>query len=373
MKRRISRSLRTPVLALLATALVWSCSEQPVDPTSSLEGPISPTLIQRDLAMVMEVQERHTPQLMRVPNVVGTAVSLGTDGQPVVTVLARNTSRTDVPTQLEGVPVEVMVTGEFHALPPIVPFAPKCGTPPCGGGGGGGGGGGDVDPTARFDRPVPIGVSTGHPDITAGTIGARVTDGTNVYALSNNHVYADVNAASIGDLVIQPGTFDGGSLPADEIGTLSAYVPIVFNGCSNTVDAAIASTTTGLLGNSTPSGGYGTPKSATVSPEEGLGKKVKKYGRTTGQTSGSIGAINATVNVNYGVGIACFTDQIIITPGSFSSGGDSGSLIVMDGKGRDKSLNKRPVGLLYAGSSFQTIANPIDPVLDGFGVTIDGD
>jgi len=34
-------------------------------------------------------------------------------------------------------------------------------------------------------RPVPIGVSTGHPDITAGTIGARVTDGVNVYALSN--------------------------------------------------------------------------------------------------------------------------------------------------------------------------------------------
>lgn len=370
MKRRISRSLRTPVLALLATALVWSCSDQPVDPTSSLEGPISPTLIQRDLAMVMDVQERHTPQLMRVPNVVGTAVSLGADGQPVVTVLARSTSRTDVPKQLEGVPVEVMVTGEFHALPPIG-AQKKCDNPPCNGGGGGGGG--DVDPTARFDRPVPIGVSTGHPNITAGTIGARVTDGTNVYALSNNHVYADVNAASIGDAVIQPGTFDGGSSPADDIGTLAAFQQISFAGCSNKIDAAIARTSTADLSNSTPSDGYGTPKSATVSPAEGLGKKVKKYGRTTGQTSGSIGAINATVNVNYGVGIACFTEQIIITPGSFSAGGDSGSLIVMDGKGRDKSLNERPVGLLYAGSVFQTIANPIDLVLTEFGVTIDGD
>jgi hypothetical protein len=68
-----------------------------------------------------------------------------------------------------------------------------------------------IDPTGRFDRPVPIGVSTGHPDITAGTIGARVKDSDgNIYALTNNHVYADENRASIGDKVLQPGAFDGG-------------------------------------------------------------------------------------------------------------------------------------------------------------------
>jgi hypothetical protein len=174
--------------------------------------------------------------------------------------------------------------------------------------------------------------------------------------------------------VIQPGTFDGGSSPADDIGTLDDFEPINLSGqCVNTIDAAIALTTPGDLGNWTPSGGYGTPKSATVTPAEGLGKKVKKYGRTTGLTSGTLGAINATVNVNYGVGVACFTGQLIITPGSFSAGGDSGSLIVMDGKGRDKALKDRPVGLLYAGSAFQTIANPINPVLARFGVTIDGD
>jgi len=59
---------------------------------------------------------------------------------------------------------------------------------------------------------VPTGVSTGHPAITAGTIAARVTDGINVYALSNNHVYADENQAALGDEMIQPGTYDGGSL-----------------------------------------------------------------------------------------------------------------------------------------------------------------
>ena len=56
---------------------------------------------------------------------------------------------------------------------------------------------------------MPIGVSTGHPAITAGTIGARVTDGTNVFALSNNHIYANSNNAAIGDSALQPGSIDG--------------------------------------------------------------------------------------------------------------------------------------------------------------------
>ena len=97
-----------------------------------------------------------------------------------------------------------------------------------------------------------VGVSTGHPDITAGTIGARVTDGINVYALSNNHVYADGNAASIGDGAIQPGTVDGGTDPADRIGTLHDFEPIDFTGGDNLMDAAIVISSIDLLGNSTP-------------------------------------------------------------------------------------------------------------------------
>src|SRR5439155_878204 len=63
---------------------------------------------------------------------------------------------------------------------------------------------------------------------------------------------------------------------------------------------------------------------------------------------------------------ARYVDQFIIEPGTFSGGGDSGSLIVTD----DGNLN--PVGLLFAGSSTVTIANRIDLVLNRFGVTIDG-
>jgi len=232
--------------------------------------------------------------------------------------------------------------------------------------------GGAVDTTARFVRPVPIGVSTGHPNITAGTIGARVTDGTDFYALSNNHVYADENLASIGDVVLQPGTFDGGEVPIDQIGTLYDFETIVFNDitASNQMDAAIALSSADKLGKSTPSGGYGTPSSAIVSPS--IGMSVQKYGRTTKLTTGTVSETNVIVNVCYeDFGGQCtkwarFVGQIAIGSGGFSAGGDSGSLIVTnDG-------NKNPVGLLFAGSNTRTIASPIGPVLDRFGVSVDG-
>ena len=231
-------------------------------------------------------------------------------------------------------------------------------------GGGDVGGSEIIDPTARFDRPVPIGVSTGHPSITAGTIGARVTDGTYVYALSNNHVYAASNAASIGDEVLQPGAYDGGLAPADVIGTLFDFEPLDFSGGNNLFDAAIVRSTTADLGNSTPSDGYGTPSSAGTAV---VGTKVMKYGRTTGQTKGRVSVTNLTVNVNYGnAGVATFTNQMAIYGGDVSAGGDSGSLIVTQKGGQ------QAVGLLFAGSLNTTIFSPIAPILAHFGVTIDG-
>ena len=304
---------------------------------------------------VMAVQDRHTEDIMSRPGVVGVATGLDEDGNPAIIVMMESLSLSKkalLPDEFESIPVIVQVTGQIKALK---------GKPPKNGDNGD-----NVDPTTRFMRPVPIGVSTGHPDITAGTIGCRVTDGTDVYALSNNHVYAVENNASIGDAVIQPGTFDGGSSLADDIGTLFAFAEILFDGSDNFIDAAIALSTTADLGNSTPSNGYGTPKSNTIAAAVGM--RVKKYGRTTGQTKGRVDAINATVNVGYSTGVARFVNQIIIKPGSFSAGGDSGSLIVVE-KGSDKN---RPVGLLYAGSLLITVANPIDVVLSTLNVTIDG-
>jgi len=306
------------------------------------------------LERAIEVKEKHEKAILEVQGVTGVAVGLNGSSVPVVMILTETPGVRGLPTSLGGVPVEMRVSGKLVALPK-------------------GGKGGRVDPTARFERPVPIGVSTGHPDMTAGTIGARVTDGEDVFALSNKHVYADGNAAELGDAVIQPGTFDGGVSPADDIGTLYDFEPIVFGGADNIMDAAIALSSIESLGNATPKGGYGTPKSETVAAD--LSMKVKKYGRTTGLTKGQIIGIDGTVDIEYGPGqVARFVHQIIISPGAFSSGGDSGSLIVTDAKGRDaSSYSNKPVGLLFAGSPWYTIANPIDEVLSRFGVTIDGE
>ena len=218
---------------------------------------------------------------------------------------------------------------------------------------------------------MPIGVSAGQPDVTAGTIGARVSDGGQTFALSNNHVFANRNDANRGDNILQPGRLDGGTDPSNSIGTLHDFEPIRFCrllACSNNrIDAAVALTDSDNLGTSTPEDGYGEPKTKTTTAT--LGLAVQKYGRTTGLTRGVVSGLNATITVNYNTGTARFVDQILITDGQFSQGGDSGSLVVTRASGGD---DRRPVGLLFAGSNTHTIANPIDLVLDRFSVQIDG-
>jgi hypothetical protein len=157
---------------------------------------------------------------------------------------------------------------------------------------------------------------------------------------------------------------------------------------TNAIDAAIAdvSYTSGVpdVGVSTPPDGYGTPNNI-IHPAYGnpevindndedlaqlLGLSVQKYGRTTRLTIGTIDAINATIDVCYDQAcskVARFVDQIIISPGTFSGGGDSGSLIVTNDD------DKNPVALLYAGSSSQSITNRIDRVLNAFNVSIDSE
>ena len=211
-------------------------------------------------------------------------------------------------------------------------------------------------------RPAPGGVSVGHFKITAGTISCLVKKGNGLFILSNNHVLANVNKGAIGDPVTQPGPFDGGKVPADVIAKLSAFVPIKFPG-PNFVDCAIAQTSPSLV--SPLDKAYGKIKLPVVPAV--LNMLVKKCGRTTQFTRGRVTAVAATVNVSYGTaGVATFQNQIIIqslNANPFSAGGDSGSLIVTD-------VTQQPTGLLFAGSTTHTIANPIQAVLAALGVTI---
>jgi hypothetical protein len=376
-----SRPRRTalPLALVLILGISWiGCSDRPEDITGPTDDEAQIAQFDRSTAPGQEVaaairaQEKHTDKLLRMNGVEGTAVGFGVNGRPEIQVYVERGDVAGVPRTLDGFPVKVHVTGKFRALPPQEKGGnadarkKKCPSPPCDKPDGGGGDGGDnTDPTSWHERPVPIGVSVGHFDITAGTIGACVQKGGGGtrYILSNNHVLANENSYNNGDDILQPGPFDGGTLPADKIGDLADVKRIDF-GETNRIDAALASTASGDLGNSTPSNGYGAPKSNPI--QAAVGMRVMKYGRTTGQTKGRVQGINATVNVGYDTGSALFVGQILIGGGGFSAGGDSGSLIVVE-KGRDA---RRPVGLLFAGGAGITIANPIQDVIDEFGITI---
>jgi hypothetical protein len=217
------------------------------------------------------------------------------------------------------------------------------------------------------ERPAPSGISIGHPSITAGTLGCLVTDLTDgtTCILSNNHVLAAENAAFNGDAIIQQGTADGGSSPADNIGTLKRFINLVNPG-PNLVDCAIAEVTNvgdvvnqmkdNLMDVPTadhPAVGLlfaGSCNTTIINPIQEvlnqldidllnpgawtaatIGMAVEKVGRTTEYTTSTIREIDATINVTYGIGTLTFENQI--TTAWMSDGGDSGSVVCAGGKG----------------------------------------
>lgn len=223
-------------------------------------------------------------------------------------------------------------------------------------------------------RPASAGMSIGHRDITAGTLGGLVRDTATgkVLILSNNHVLADTNQAQIGDPILQPGPLDGGTDPRDRIALLLGFVELDFrSNAENRADAAIAEpirpddvlfATEGI--------GPNTPSEARTLEEADLGRYLHKTGRSSEHTQGFVEALFATIAVGYGGSrSARFVDQVIVSQSpaeeGFSQGGDSGSLVY--------DADSRCVGLLFAGSEgsprepARTILNPIDAVLRALG------
>jgi len=195
-------------------------------------------------------------------------------------------------------------------------------------------------------RPLLIGASIGHVAVTAGTLGAfalhRKTQKPVI--LSNNHVLANEDAARIGDVVIQPGTHDGGRRRTDRVGTLLDFVPLKNSG-ANLVDAALASVDSGIGIDAATLTGVGQLAGLRQDILE-PGAIVLKVGRTTGATRGVVTAIEVDdLVIGYDRGDLSFDRQIEIEgaeTGPFSDGGDSGSVIVDDdGMG---------CALLFAGS-----------------------
>ena len=167
--------------------------------------------------------------------------------------------------------------------------------------------------------------------IFAGTLGAIVIDNvTNKHAaLTNFHVACVDSTWHVGDRMVQPSRIDTGVVPADEFGAiLRATLSGNIDGGLISIDPAKAnSCDIAEIGQV-----HGT-KAAT------LGMLVRKRGRTTGLTYGSVDGLAATVNVDYGdgIGVRTLSNQVSIKADTtrnplFSDHGDSGSVIV-DGSG----------------------------------------
>jgi hypothetical protein len=331
------------------------------------------------MSELRRAKETHKEELLAKENVVGVGLAekrVDGEGTGQVTVVALVRKKVPpealdpkemVPSHLDGVPTDVVEVGDLKAQP------------------------------ARTDRwrPAPGGVSLGHFHITAGTFGCIVRDratGARLI-LSNNHVLANGNDASIEDPILQPGTADGGREESDTIAYLERFAPIQYNlepaTCSlasgladlanfvarlvgskhrlqairadpsavNRVDAALARPADDALV---------TDEIVDIGRVAGtmlpsLGLAVRKSGRTTGLTSGEITVIEATVDVGYDERMARFEGQLLTGP--MSQPGDSGSLLMA-------AESLQAVGLLFAGSAQATIYNPIADVLSALQVTL---
>jgi hypothetical protein len=195
-------------------------------------------------------------------------------------------------------------------------------------------------------RPTVCGISIAHYSVTAGTLGTIWTHPNtgHKYILSNNHVMANSNNASIGDDIYQPGPYDGGTI-ANKIGRLAAFVPYSYIG-DNIVDVALCQPT---VESDVTDGIYDIPEAATkVIVEPYLGQAIQKSGRSSGVTHGEIVAIDYAVSIGMPEGNCVFVNQIVaeclILPG------DSGSVVL------DENLNW--VGLFFAAPYGQNIYTP---------------
>jgi hypothetical protein len=201
--------------------------------------------------------------------------------------------------------------------------------------------------------PIKSGYSVGHRSITAGTVGAIVKKGRKYFILSNSHVLALNGKGKIGDKVTYPGPSDGGSLPYDEVATLSDFVPFKPSGkFVNRVDAALKIIEERLedLDFSILNA---KPALATTVPVRGM--TVVKRGRTSGDTESTVEDVNFRAIIEYdGVGKVGFLDQALCR--RYTGPGDSGAIVV------DKKSGKI-VGLHFAGASGGSVFNPIGPVM----------
>lgn len=298
-----------------------------------------------DMLHVTQVRALLEPQMLRMPNVVGVGTSFRrvagkvTEEMVMRVMVVEKLPRFRIPSgQLIPSAVRIhspYLDGEVEVGIDVVETGLHYPT---------------QDPHRQRHRPVPGGVSIGAywPGIGGrdGTGGGWVWDVAyeGPVLLSNAHVMArhpSNNTFAGQNQVVeihQPSPTDSGILSsADKIGSLLRFIPLVWETAprtpANLVDAAVA------LPDNLSDVDYeilhlGPAVYYTDTPQ--LNMLVSKCGRTTGDTHGVIGSINASVRLDYGSGdMAFFTGQFTIdkrnaNDPALAGDGDSGSLWVSD-------------------------------------------
>lgn len=193
----------------------------------------------------------------------------------------------------------------------------------------------------------------------AGTLGAlvRKKTGKGLYVLSNNHVLAAGNHVPVGMPILSPSTIDahpGTRAPGEvcrhsEICELRSGVPTLVPtsradvALAEVIDPKVVTSWQGEGAN-----GYDTP--AGVAPPL-AGMRVKKFGRTTGYTTGTVEALLSPpfpipYRCRFFTATVWFQDVWTVRAdpgGPFALPGDSGSLVVAE-------QGDAAIGLVFAAS-----------------------
>lgn len=204
----------------------------------------------------------------------------------------------------------------------------------------------------------------------SGTLGAMATDSTGtIFAVSNNHIIGDCNHTPLGMPIMSPSSSDGRpGLPPKSVASheriieLRSGIPFLVAPC--TLDVAMARVDVPSEVSSWQGGdpGFDTP-TAVKDPE--IGMKVKKFGRTTGLTEGTIASNVVLTQIPYDSGAfkgkVWFEDIWVVRSANgsaFAAPGDSGALVVTEDE-------EYAVGLIFGGNSKGDFVNimPISKVL----------
>lgn len=288
---------------------------------------------------IQDVKDKYKNDLLQRDGVQSVGVDHA-NGHIVVGVagITRVEAARSLPSELEGIPVDVK---EFGDISPETPTSIQPGV--------------DAD-TGLADRtqsidPIPGGVSIGHHQITAGTSGFVLTNGTDRYLASNNHVLANSNAGTHGDPIYQPGPIHDG----EHVGDLEDYTPLQ-NGA--TVDLAWAKIgeRTGITNDILGVGGpYGDIHDPTV------GDTLVSSGITSGVSSAAVQSANTSVKVRFDEDTTYILEDQVITE-SMSGPGDSGSPVLHEG---------HPAGMIFAGSEQVSVLMTASNITQASGLSIE--